>query len=129
MSGPGELVVGDLVGLFYEEGNKWGWLGCPSTRCARFSCPGHPNMATGFSSPEKWLTCDGEVFILYARGRKLGDAVQEHDNIVLFQRSAQKWLELGDYYLTHSDCLGVLRPPLPDKYELCWRTVLEVWKL
>ena len=81
--GPGNVVVGDVIALhFPKESGKWfSMLGCKGHLSA---CPGAPSTDNGMSTEDSWDDCNGEVFRIYARNRKLGEAIVANDNIKLY---------------------------------------------
>jgi len=126
-SGPGTVKVGDLVGIYYPR-ERGRWLGCPTEKCGKATCPGIPTIAYGFQNRENWLRCYGEVFKIYARGKSLGSAITAHDPVLLFYIQDQNWVGLDTTYVLHHTCPGTVRPPPSNKYDQCWGEVMEIWK-
>ena len=125
--GPGEVQVGDLVGLYYRLHSKW--LGCVGDMhyCYKRSCPGNPSAQYGFQDSERWYRCYGEVFKIYARGKGIGDVIQNHDQITLFHVQQGRWLSYWMDELVHTGpCPGTVRPH--QNYDRCFGEVFEVWK-
>ena len=60
----------------------------------RHPCPGTPTSAHGFANQDKWLICFGEVFRIYAKGKSIGQAIRDHDDIFLYYVNANKWVGL-----------------------------------
>ena len=126
-SGPGALRVGDIVGIYYpREGN---WLSLNLGFGHKHPCPGHPSHAHGFSGPEKWTKCWGEVFEIYARGKGMGATISSHDHVTIFYRQDRKWVGLvGDHHVDLRTCPGSVCPPPDHIYDKCWGEIFELWK-
>ena len=86
MNGPGPVMVGDAVGLYYPPGNDW--FSIAGGTGHRNPCPGSPTSCNGFANEDKWLICFGEVFRIYARGKSSGAVITDHDDIFLFYVNA-----------------------------------------
>ena len=124
-SGPGIVRAGDLIGIYYPYGSSW--LGCAGSECVRASCPGTLSTTYGFQDIERWYRCYGEVFKIYARGKGIGDAIEEHDHVSLFHLQQQKWLSMTETIATISSCPGSVRPRTIGNYERCWGETFEIW--
>ena len=124
--GPGVVLAGDLVGIYYPREKKWlslsGGLGQKQT------CPGNPSSAYGFSSYVKWAQCYGEVFGIFARGRTLGTAITEGDYITLYYVHDKKWVGLVEDYVDLRTCPGEEAPPADDRYDVCWGEIFQLWR-
>ena len=46
------------------------------------TCPGLPTIAHGFSNNYKWYHCYGEVFKIYARGKRNGAVIRDHESMI-----------------------------------------------
>ena len=126
-SGPGQVRVGDLVGLHYphESGR---WLGCPGSNCFKAACPGHPTTTYGFASQEHWYWCFGEVFKVYAKGKSNGAIINAGDDIMLYYLQQQLWVDLDDGDAQKSSCVGTIRPPPFSKFDVCSSETFTIWK-
>ena len=124
--GPGDIQVGDLVGLYYKR-DGGNWFDCNATLCAKNTCPGISCDEYGFDTPENWYRCYGSVFKIYAHKKQLGDTVNDRDDIMLFYLQDLDWIAVhGDNH--HRNCPGTTRPPLHNKYDRCSGEVFEIWK-
>ena len=119
------MRTGDLIGIYYPYHNQW--LGCASSNCYKTNCPGSPSLTYGFQDFERWFRCYGEVFKIYARGKGIGEAIEEHDHVSLYYVQRQRWLSLYLSTVTVQPCPGSVRPPPPHVYEDCWGETLEIW--
>lgn len=122
-AGPGDVRVGDVIGLFMR--NRW--FSLASGRGHLASCPGAPTTQYGFASSENWYRCWGEVFKIYARGKSIGDVIQDHDDITLYYIQRQKWVGFVDENPDFRTCPGSTRPPPPQRYDVCWGEIFELW--
>ena len=90
--GPGEVLVGDLVGIYLQnESGKW--LSCRSPSCGNHSCPGIATADHGFAIEEHWYRCYGEVFKIYARERNISDPIMPKDDVMLNYIQECKWVQ------------------------------------
>ena len=123
----GRVRVGDLIAISYpHETGKW--FGCPGRLCCKADCPGHScNSKSGFSAPHKWKQCWGEVFKLYARGKRVGSYIYSNDHVMLYYVRGRNWIGLVGRYPDHHSCLGKRLPPPNHKYDSCWGEVFDVW--
>lgn len=127
-SGPGQVSVGDLVGVYYPNAAN-NWLGCSANTCQKSSCPGQPTTTHGFASEENWYTCCSEVFKIYASGKASGDAINSGDDIMLYSLDLGRWVaEAGDTSITITTCAGTTRPPPAEKFDACYRETFKIWK-
>ena len=125
--GPGQIKVGDLVGIYYprEEGR---WLGCAWHLCGKATCPGHPTTEHGFNSENDWLRCWGEVFKLYVNDKQIGDVINYGDNIMLYYVNGNNWVSEGPIGTAKRSCPGTSLPPGHDKFDYCSHEVFLFWK-
>lgn len=126
--GRGFMRNGDFVGLYNLK--KKSWFGCATKNCNRFSCPGRPTYKYGFKNSEKWLRCWGEVFRIYARNKKMGELIHDHDQVGIYYLQEHKWVKmLNNNKITKSTCMGRSRPPGNSKFESCYRSTFEIHKV
>ena len=122
VNGPGVVRVGDKVGLYFPDAPRY-WFSMSGGSGHTGKCPGVPSDQNGFSD-----TCLGEIFVIYARGKGIGDAILEHDHIALYQVRVPKWIKLVPIHApAHSTCLGNVRPPPVEAYNRCHAEIFEVW--
>ena len=117
-AGPGAVQVGDLVGLHYPH-QPGHWLGCAGNQCGKATCPGSPTTAYGFSSDERWFTCYGEVFRIYAKEKNVGDTINAGDLIMLYYLNGVLWVSQGTGSTIKASCPGTSRPPPFTKFDRC----------
>lgn len=123
--GDGNVKVGDEIGLNYpHEGGVW--LGCAGKECDKAPCPGIPTHDYGFSDPDKWNQCWGEVYRIFARGKEMGDDIYPLDNIMLYYQRGKNWIGLPAKFADHRGCPGNTLPPPDGKYDVCWGEVYEI---
>ena len=128
-SGPGQVHVGDLVGLYFpNESGKW--LGCREDNCAKHTCPGQPTTAHGFASQEHWYRCCGEVFKIYSKGKSDGALINDRDDIMLYYLHDELWVAQGDgdRDTIKLPCAGTTRPPPLSKFDVCRWETFTIWK-
>ena len=124
--GPGEVLVGDLVGIYLQnESGKW--LSCRSATCGKNTCPGVATIDHGFAIEEHWYRCYGEVFKIYARGRNTSEPIMPKDDIFLNYIQEYKWVHSGTSAYKYP-CPGSVRPPPAERYDYCWGEVYQIWK-
>ena len=121
------MRVGDVVGVHYpHELGKW--LGCVGGNCGRYTCPGIPSTTHGFHSQDKWTLCPGEVFRIYAQGKREGSIINEHDIIMLYYVVGNQWVNLANDIVARGSGPGTTRPPSASTYESHSTYTLEIWK-
>ncbi len=126
-SGRGAVRVHDLVGLYYprESGR---WLGCAGNKCGKAPCPGQPTRHYGFNHRNKWNGCWGEVFRIYAKGKKRHAVVNSDDEISLYYVRGKAWVSQGFHQTVKRGCLGNSLPPSVSKYDGCAHETFTIWK-
>ena len=68
------------------------------------------------------------MFKIYARGKAIGETIEEHDDITLFYILGQQWVGLVDNNPpTLRTDAGNVRPPPPGIYDRAWGVVFELW--
>ena len=126
-SGPGQIHVGDLVGLHYPRGSIK-WLGCRGVNCTKDTCPGQPTTAHGFASHEHWYRCWGEVFKIYSKNKSDGTIINDGDDIMLYYLHDELWVAQDDGDTQKSPCAGTTRPPPLSKFDICPSETFTIWK-
>ena len=129
--GRGALRVGDEVGIYYPNDHLGDedWFSMTRGHGHRESCPGRLSSTYGFSGPEKWARCGGEVFEIYARGKAVGSTITSHDHVTIYNKVTKKWVGLAPRAVVQGKtCPGSVLPPADDKYEICQMEVFEIWK-
>ena len=128
-SGPGQVRVGDLVGVYYPPLSGI-WMGCTGSTCPRSSCPGQPTTAHGFATEEYWYTCCSTVFKIYASGKANGDVINSGDDIMLYNLDLGRWVAQSgeDVFTTTTTCAGTTRPPPAAKFDECYKETFTIWK-
>ncbi len=125
--GPGAVRVHDMVGLYYpRESGKW--LGCNAPKCGKYTCPGQPTNRYGFSQRHRWNRCWGEVFRIYAKGKKRRAVVNSDDEIALYYVRGRAWVSQGFHQTVKRGCLGNSLPPSVSKYDRCAHETFTIWK-
>ena len=124
-SGPGPVSAGDEVGLYYPEESKW--LGCSAGNCGHSTCPGTPSVVYGFQDAERWKTCTGDVFNIYAAGKTAGATITKSDTIMLYYGNTSQWVNFGNRTVAIGSCPGETRPPSVNTYEKCFGYSTEIW--
>ncbi len=127
--GPGTVKAGDFVGFHYPNENGK-WLGCANWECAKSSCPGNPSPQSGFDDTTKWRRCYGEVFQVFARGKAVGEAVNDGDDITLLYVHGKDWLSHQEGIAhRYTGCLGAEQPPADASYNRCSGETFKIWKM
>jgi len=101
------------------------WIGCPmKTRCEHISCPGTLLQARDFGR------CGGEIFQIYARGKKNGQVIYSGDVIMMLNYHG-RYLAIqgqneGDD--TSIDFCPGIAPPAYFSYGICSKNVFRVYR-
>ena len=119
---PAAVVHGDTV-AFQPVYNKLYWLGCPSKKCDRKTCP------RLYMEGNDWYNCWGEVFQIF---RKEGPGVvYVGDTVGIFYPREKKWLSLAGGVGHKASCPGYINKYYGfysyDKWEKCWGEVFEIY--
>ena len=125
-SGPGEVLVGDVVGLHYPR-ERGRWFSMDGEIGHKDPCPGTPNNTNGFEDTEKWYQCCDEVFKIYTRGKSIGETIDESDDIMIYYLHSSAWVGHVEAAPDCRTCPGDDRPPPPEKYDTCWGEVFKLW--
>ena len=125
--GPGQICVGDIVGLYYPR-LAGHWLGCTGSTCQKSSCPGQPTTTYGFALEEQWYTCCSEVFKIYAYGKNISAVINSGDDIMLYNLDQGRWVAQGEGSATTTTCAGTSRPPSTATLDLCHQETFTIWK-
>ena len=128
--GNGNVHVGDVVGIHYP-GEHGKWFSLHEGHGHKTSCPGPPNLNTGFASNDKWGYCLSEWFKIFARGidgkvKSIGEVIKEHDVIMILSVRQNKFVSFHDVSDLQT-CPGTAYPPPANKYDECWGEVAELW--
>lgn len=124
-SGPGIVRTDDLIGIYSQRRSSW--LGCAGSPCRRDYCPGTPSTTYGFQDIERWYRCYGAVFKIYARGKGIGEAIEEHDHVLLFHLQRQQWFSMYVDTVRVLSCVITARPPPIEYYDWCGAHSFEIW--
>ena len=122
-NGPGTVVVGDVIALYhYKISGRWfSMLGCKGKLS---TCPGSPSAANGMATDNLWYQCLGEAFKIYAKDKKLGDAIVANDDIQLYYlgegHTVNAWSDVSCF-----DNADPTRPPRSTAYHPS--ITMEIW--
>ena len=101
--GRGIVCSGDYVGLYYPREGKWFsvWKG----HATKEQCPGKPNIDIGFHREDSWYYCGGEVFVVFAKGRRRGEAIRDQDAIALYYPGEEQMVNFGNDGVSRDKCM------------------------
>ena len=126
-NGPGQVLVGDVVAFHYFHQIGY-WFSLYECNGRALPCPGIPTVANGMSSSSAWTSCWGEVFVIYAKDKAIGDVVTSNDNVFLYHPGYDQYVSFVGSNPTCAPCPGAVRPPGFDKYDGCWGENFEIWQ-
>lgn len=124
--GPGDVLVGDLVGI-YLSNERENWFSCRNSTCGKSACPGIATTDHGFAIEEHWYRCYGEVFKIYARGRNMSEPIVPNDDVLLNYIQEYNWVQSATP-VRKALCPGSVRPPPAERYDVCYVEVHQIWK-
>ena len=101
--GPGNILNGDFVGLYYPRENKWFSMFQGFGRL--LTCPGNPSTAHGFQDFQKWFQCGAEVFQIYAKGKPIRATITDQDTISLYYPTDIRNVVFGTNGAALSQCM------------------------
>jgi hypothetical protein len=84
-------------------------------------------MRYGFQTEERWYQCGGEVFRIYAKGKRVGWRVKEGDDVIFYyveQLGSRRWVS---QVTTQRTCPGSTKSPSHSKYDRCGAEVFKIW--
>ena len=125
--GYGNILTGDLVGLYYRSNT---WFSMTGSRGQRSYCPGTINPRYGFNNCGKWYSCGGEVFQVYAKGKGIGATITDQDTIALYYPCGNTYVQFLSYGQYGSTCLlnksALSRPPRDAAFDQCKGDSVEI---
>lgn len=117
-AGPGPILTGDFVGLYYPRENSWFsmWQGWGR----KLTCPGKPSTNLGFQDQERWYRCPGEVFRVYAEGKPEGAEINDQDTLSLYYPFSQKYVAFKITEVALDGCpVKRSKPPSDQAFDEC----------
>ena len=118
-----EIQSGRRVLFRYVSGANV-WMGCPSNnRCDRRTCPG------SLVDASDYVRCKGEIFRIYARGRKFGETIYNGDVVML--SIGGRYVSIQGQYEgddTSLDFCPGLAPPSYLSYGTCSRNAFRIYR-
>ena len=118
------IKVGQRIRIRYLHLHNT-WIGCyhGNDRCERQTCPGTTAQAKLFNR------CGGEIFRMYARGKKNGDEIHSGDVVMLYHHGRYVSIQ-GKKYGDDTSlnfCPG-LAPPAYLSYGICSKNTFRIYK-
>ena len=127
-AGPGNILNGDFIGLYFPAQNTWFSLLLGKGHKNR--CPGNPHGTFGFQDFTRWFRCSGEVFQVYVKGKKLGAPIVDQDTLSLYYPGGIKNAIFTPKGITLSTCMldksGFTRPPNHQAFDECKYMGVEI---
>ena len=81
----------------------------------------------GFGHLYKWFLCGGEVFRIYAYGKKDGVPLDEEDDIMLYFPGGATYVRFpNNGHTSVSTCPRGQLPPTCDKFDRCPENLIKV---
>ena len=128
--GPGRILVGEFVGLFYTHGSRW--VSMLGGTAHKSSCPGTSTSPQfGFENFARWFQCSGEVFQVYAKGKAIGQPIIDQDTISFYYPLETTFLTFNnDRRVSTARCMldrsAFSRPPTNDAFDQCKYDSVEI---
>ena len=72
-----------------------------------------------------------KMFIIYAKGKAIGDDIETGDRVILFNIDRQRWLDVIRPRLALSGYCDAAKAPIPPNdqtYKTCWGSVAKIHK-
>ena len=101
--GPGHIVNGDFVGIYYVAQRTW--FSMYRGKGGKSSCPGIATAAHGFADLSKWFLCGAEVFQIFAKGKQMGERITDQDDVALYTPCALQTVHFTQPRMTFSKCM------------------------
>ena len=106
------------------------WLSCrehANNHCNKKTCSGTTAQGKDFTNNRCW----GEVFIIYARGRRNGDIIYNGDFVMLYYRQLTRYVTIqGEQVYSDTslnNCPGEV-PPAYLSYSICSKNVFRIYR-
>ena len=127
-AGPGYILNGDFVGLYYPRENRWFSMLHGYGR--KITCPGSPCSRYGFQTFHRWFTCAAEVFRVYAKGKRYGARIIDQDQISLYYPQGIQHVVFSTNGATLNRCMlvrsGYSQIPSNRAYDECKYMSVEI---
>ena len=123
---PGIIRSGDLVALHYPLQHA-NWLGCLNDVCRKERCPGNPSTRCGFATEDSWYQCYGEVYRIFAYGKRRGAIINSGDDTMLYFLNTKTWVNGEGVVEGKNSCPG-RAPPRRNKFDVCAHEVFTIIK-
>ena len=103
LHGGGNINTGDLVGIYYPREQEWFsmWEGYGR----KSDCPGRPNVGHGFEGENHHIKCWGEVFRVYAKGKRNGVRIKDGDTLAFYYVFRERMVEVNPSGTELGQCL------------------------
>jgi len=103
------------------------WVGCSATaHCDnKAACPGNTAQGMDFTNNR----CSGEIFSIYARGRRNGEIINNGDLVMLYYSRGGLYVSIQGETLTSKTSLNFcpgLMPPAYLSYSICSKNVFRI---
>ena len=125
--GPGNIRSGEVVGLYYPRENRWFSMWHRNGR--KEACPGNPGHY-GFQDFNRWFWCGGEVFVVYAEGKAIGQPINDQDTISLYYPCGRQFVVFHPHRCSLSPCMlhrnNNRLPPNEAGYDQCTLDSVEI---
>ena len=120
------IKSGQRIRLRYlNEQNTW--MGCSlNNRCDKRTCSGTTSQGSNFNDG-----CWGNIFRIYARGRKNGQTIYNGDVIVLYYVHGGRYVSIQGQYnqdRTSLDFCPGVAPPAYLSYGICSKNVFRIYR-
>ena len=125
-AGSGDVKVGDEVGFFFPIKRRW-MSASGAQQLKLNACPGVPRG----SSHRLNTGCWGEVFKIYARGRRVGQPIYQSDRVMIYYPQSKAFLKYQYINgrkdgLVRSTCPGQKGPPSRNAYYRCRKYMFQI---
>ena len=121
------IQVGEQVGLYSPS--QQGWLSLYQNYGHAESCPGKPDLDTGFHRADSWYYCGAEIFMIYAKGKVDGEIITENDVIQLYFPLTSSYVNVDNSNFDPvygATCPDLYPPPSDESYEDCPYATFQV---
>ena len=127
-NGPGVVRSGDVIALHFPH-ERGKWLQCFKVhKCTKAPCPGQPTMRHGFQNAASWRSCWGEVYRIFAKGKKIGAPIKPMDDVSLLLPGKKSWVSQCGSHTKLRPCLGLSLPPSLSKFDGCACETFKIYK-
>ena len=124
----GPVKSGDSVHLYYVHDKKW--FSVYGGRGHKEFCTYIWSLEGGFKPEDRLFVCNYEIFIVYAKGKRVGEAITDQDTLSFYNDIENSYVQFLNDRVILSQCMleksGNSRPPTDAAFDECISDSVEI---